>query len=189
MPNCDFYALADDCLDVLGFIFAQPGWLLYELSSEPERPTRSFRSLNAVTEAFTLCERALNFHLYAPEMRGVLVERRIDFKPGAVPGATHRFVTEGWGLIQLYFGIHRKNGDLTASHTNHNSETRAKTWARTIDTLGDPAAWDWRAVTRVSGRLCRYIRKRGVTKAWSRPVLPAANQGVVDGMARLRLNG
>ena len=29
--------------------------------------------------------------------------------------------TEGWGLIQLYFGVLRKDGTLTHSHTNHNT--------------------------------------------------------------------
>lgn len=188
MPNCDFYALAPDCEDVLRFVFQQPGWVLFELASEPDRPVRRFHSFEAFTRSFSLCEKSLHFQLYAPEMRGSVVERRIDFKPGAVPGATHRFATEGWGLIQLYFGVKGDRG-LTASHTNHNSETRAGTWSSTIGDLGDPEAWDWLAVTRVSGRLCRYIRKRAVTKAWSRPVLPAANHAVLQGQTTLLLNG
>jgi hypothetical protein len=188
MPNCDFYALAEDCRDVLRFVFEQPGWVLFELASEPDRPVRKFHSLDALTQSFSLCEQTLHFQLYAPEMRGSVHERRIDFNPGAVPGATHRFATEGWGLIQLYFGVKGDRG-LTASHTNHNSETRASSWSSTIGGLDEPGAWDWSAVARVSGRLCRYIRKRAVTKSWSRPVLPEANAAVLEGRTTLLLNG
>jgi hypothetical protein len=188
MPNCDFYALAEDCRDVLRFVFDQPRWVLFELASEPDRPLRRFQSLEALTQAFALCEQAPHFQLYAPEMRGSVHERRIDFNPGAVPGATHRFATEGWGLIQLYFGVRDDRG-LTASHTNHNSRARASTWSSTTSGPDDPAAWDWSAVTGVSGRLCRYIRERAVTKTWSRPVLPEANAAVFAGRTTRLLNG
>ena len=38
MPNCDFYALREDNEEILAFVFDQPGWLLYELSSQRDRP-------------------------------------------------------------------------------------------------------------------------------------------------------
>jgi hypothetical protein len=188
MPNCDFYAMPEDCGDVLRFVFEQPGWVLFELASEPDRPVRRFHSVDALSRSLTLCERALHFQLYAPVMLGKVHERRIDLNPGAVPGATHRFATEGWGLIQLYFGAKTDRG-LTASHTNHNSETRANAWSSTTGIHDDPAAWDWAAVARMSGRLCRYIRKRAVAKSWSRPVLPGANAAVLEGRTTLLLNG
>src|SRR5687768_17320992 len=125
MPNCDFYALADDCVRVLDFVFEQPGWVLHELASENDSSIRTFDSTHSVLAAFPLCERSLHFQLYSAEMRGAVLHRRITFKPGAVPGATFRYATEGWGLIQLYLGMRRNDGTLSACHTNHNSDRKS----------------------------------------------------------------
>jgi hypothetical protein len=185
MPNCDFYALAQDSARVLEFIFAQPGWVLYELASRPDQTTRVFRSTGAVLEAFRVGEIETHFQLYAPEMRGRVLHTRIDFRPGAVPGASHRFATEGWGLIQVYFGALKKEGTLTPSHTNHNRHTRANAWAPHTPALGDPDDWDWPAVVRTSGRLVRFIKRISAGKEGSRPVLPSAHAAIAEGRVRI----
>ena len=62
--------------------------------------------------------------------------------------------------------------ELRWSHANHNSEKRASAWATSVDRLGDPAAWDWPAVTSASSKLNRAIRRMAVGKIRSHPVLP-----------------
>lgn len=189
MPNCDFYALATDCARVLDFIFDQPGWVLHELSSEDDSPVRTFHSTRTVLTTFPLCERSLHFHLYAAEMRGAILHRKITFNPGAVPGATFRYDTNGWGLIQLNLGVLRADGSLTASHTNHNSLARAQKWEPTFPDQGAVDAWDWRAVEQTSGRLVRFIRKIASSKRFLRPVLPAAHAAQAAGQATCVLHG
>ena len=175
MPNCDFYAHGDDFREVLGFVFDQPGWVLHELSSRFDSPVVVFSSLDAVFSRCPVGQTSVHFQLYAPEMRGRVIHKRVDFKPGAVEGATHKFYTEGWGLIQLYLGFERPEG-ISHSHTNHNSAERAQTWAATPATgaLDDPRLWDWKAVSRTSGRLNRFIKKLASSKLGSRPILPGA---------------
>lgn len=173
MPNCDFYALAEDCKDILDFIFAQPGWTLYELYSQWDKPVRVFSSTESVRDTFNLCKESTHFQLYAPDMGGSVHYRRIERNAGE----TVRNSTEGWGLIQVYFGD-LSGGLLTNSHTNHNSETRAYNWSVTLPDLGDVGEWDWSGVERTSGKLVRFIRKLGVAKQGSRPVLKQAYESL-----------
>ena len=95
-------------------------------------------------------------------------------------GATFRYDSRGWGLIQLYFGQLR-NGRLSPCHTNHNSESRAKTWESTYRNLGSATKWDWKEVTRISGRLNRFIRGAAAAKEKSRPILRAAHEAQACG--------
>jgi hypothetical protein len=183
VPNCDFYALAEDCRTVLDFVFAQDGWVLHELASQPDCKVRVFRATDDVFGAFDIGKISTHFQLHAPETGGRVKHRKIVFDAGAVPGATHRYTTEGWGLIQLYLGALRA-GTLSSSHTNHNSETRAQTWSATVRTAPGPDAWDWDGVKRVSGKLVRFIRKLGVDKHGSRPILPAAHAAREAGRVR-----
>jgi hypothetical protein len=106
--------------------------------------------------------------------------RRIDFHPGARGDTTFRYCCEGWGLIQLYYGGSVGTQELRWSHTNHNTEKRASAWAPTVPRLGDPAAWNWAAVTGASGKLNRAIRRMAVSKIGSRPVLPHAGQFIAQ---------
>lgn len=187
MPNCDFYAHGEDFPQVLEFVFAQPGWVLHELGSELDRPVRVFRSADALLAASAFGSQSQHFQLHTPELGGVVTHQRVDFRPGAVPGHTHRFTTEGWGLIQLYFGQVTADSGLTNSHTNHSSELRASKWAHRAAGKGadHPTLWDWAAVRRTSGRLNRFLRKLAVAKHGSRPVLPAAHAAVERGAIRL----
>lgn len=123
--------------------------------------------------------------LYTPAMGGTVRARRIALTPNAIPGASYRFVSQGWGLIQVYFGELRDK-TLKNSHTNHNSETRATTWAPTYadeqDRVDD---WNWSEVERISGRFNRQIRKLAVSKHGSRPVLRQAHELVQRGEIQL----
>jgi hypothetical protein len=188
VPNCDFYALAPDLIDVLDFVFAQPGWLLVELASRNDQPLRSFHATREVLDgfpAFSSLRRSMHFNLYSEAMGGKVTSRRIDFTPGAVPGATFRYDSGGWGLIQLYFGALR-DGRLSNCHTNHNSERRASNWEPTYADRLDPAnTWNWAEVTRTSGRLNRFLRRMAPGKLRSRPVLQAAWEAQSTGEVKL----
>lgn len=183
MPNCDFYASRSDRVDVLDFVFAQPGWRLVELASRHDQPLRTFTTTREVVDGFPTFDsmaESLHFHLYAESMGGRIGVRRVDFKPGAVRGASFRFGSQGWGLIQLYFGQLR-DGRLRNCHTNHSTEKRAQAFAPVYGAdpgfgpaLAGVDSWDWKEVTRISSRLNRFIRRRAAGKLHSRAVMPAA---------------
>ena len=190
MSNCDFYSLASDLIEVLDFVFAQPGWRLVELASQHDRPLRTFHTTGEVLDGFPTflnLSRSLHFQLYSEAMRGRVGSKRIAFNPGAVPGATFRFDSQGWGLIQLSFGQLR-DGRLSSCHTNHNSEKRARNWEPTYaddPEMGSVDDWNWKEVSSTSSRLNRFVQRRAMGKLHSRPVLPAAWEAQIKGEVRL----
>ena len=84
-------------------------------------------------------------------------------------------------MIQLYLESPRK-GMLRPSHTNHNSETRARTLRDVIDNMGEADAWDWKEVTSFSRRLNNFIRKGSVGKEGSIVILPNAHKSRSQGI-------
>lgn len=173
MPNCDFYALEDDYRQVLDFVFAGLEVEVWDLSSELDEPLRRFSSSDEVlsTPQQQNCQWPITLHLYAPAAKGQFLIEETTLNTGQ-----RRSSSTGWGLIQLYLGA-VKDGRLHSSHTNHNSEVRARNWSHTSSdsSLGDPGAWDWSEVTRVSRRLNYRIRRLGVRKEDGRAILPGAD--------------
>jgi hypothetical protein len=181
MPNCDFYAVPDDWLQIVRFIFTNDGWILYELSSMFDCEVRSFRSVDDVKALLRSDEESYHFDLYSPEMGGSVQFRRIELNPGAVPGKTFRYATEGAGLIQFYVSQPR-DGKLRPCHTNHFSMRGAEK-----SDLGSVSDWNWRHITSMSNRLNRYIRSEAVAKRGSRPILAGAQSAFVS--AKIELLG
>ena len=180
MPNCDFYAAGEDIRFILEFVFEQPGWMLIENASEDDMPLRRFYSTAEVLTVYDRAPATALLQLYAPEMRGPIMENRVIYRPGAVPGATGRTDARGWGLIQLYLAVADEQS-IGLSHTNHNSEGRARAWEPHYAELGPVDAWDWTAVTRVSRRLNYQIRRAAVGRASGRVILPEAAARVSRG--------
>jgi hypothetical protein len=127
MPNCDFYAVGQDFRPILDFIFGQPDWTLVELASAPARPLRRFQSSDEMLDAYDLDGTDALMQVYGPTLGGAITERPIVFTRGAMGGAKGRTESAGWGLIQLYLRAGR-DGSVGLSHTNHNSEARARSW-------------------------------------------------------------
>ncbi|GAB2736868.1 hypothetical protein [Amycolatopsis magusensis] len=170
MPNLDFYAMDDDWPAVLGAVFGLGLFRVFESDSEPDRELREFQALAEVPDG----RPGRSLALFAAGSGPEPLAKRIDFLPGVRPDATFRYCCEGWGLIRLHHGTAAGTRELRRSRTNHNSEKRAAAWSATLPRLGDPADWDWKAVTSASGRLNRTIRRLAVSKIGARPVLPHA---------------
>ncbi|SEM05979.1 hypothetical protein [Rhodococcus maanshanensis] len=169
MPNLNFYAVDDDWSAVVQAVFDLELFRVFESDSEPGAELREFSEAADVPDS----RRGRSLALFVAGSGPEPLASRIDLLPGAGGGATFRYTCEGWGLIQLRYGGPWAE-ELRWSHTNHNSAKRAAAWAETLPELGDPAAWDWAAVTRASSRLNRAIRRMAVDKIGSRPVLPHA---------------
>jgi hypothetical protein len=178
MPNCDFFAARSDLDLLLDFVFNHSGCRVYEHSSPFDTPAIEFLSVSEVKGRSPLgqCKGtapSVLLQLLAPSAGEAIIER-IKLNPEYCGGATFRECVTGWGLIQLYLGGESPGG-LVPSHTNHNSETRAKNWeAQYLAKLGPASKWNWAEIERTSRRLNGFIRKIAVAKDGSRPILPEA---------------
>ncbi|BCJ58801.1 hypothetical protein C1I93_07810 [Micromonospora endophytica] len=171
VPNLDFYATENDWPTVLHAVFDSHLFRVFEADSEPDREVREFHTVDEVPAGSS----GRHLMLFVVGSGPGPTAKRIDFVPG-ISDARFRYSCEGWGLIQLHYGGPFGDQELRWSHTNHNTEKRAAAWASTLHRLGDPAAWDWTAVTSASGKLNRAIRKLAIDKIGSHPVLPGAAQ-------------
>ncbi len=187
MPNCDFYAAGEDLTQVLDFVFSVGDCRVFESYSPFDEELAEFNSTTAVRSRYPLGHCTGNapsvlLSLWLVRASAEVRPHRVSLDSTKCNGATFRFTLEGWGLIALQLGGESPNG-LVVSHTNHNSEARARKWASTYeDTLGDVSSWDWREVSRVSTRLNRYIRARlAVSKIDNRVVLPQAARLIAEG--------
>ena len=188
MPNCDFYATASDIEDVLNFVFGLEGIAIFEHYSPFDQSLVQFHSPADISRRYAdtgVCKGNAPSVLLAicpvSHMENKQV-KRITLKPGKASGASFREVIEGWGLIQLQIGGVGPKG-IVHSHTNHNSEARAKKWESTYPDLGPVADWDFRLVSSISGRINRHIRDNlAVTKIGSRPVLEDAKARIDSGI-------
>jgi hypothetical protein len=187
MPHLAFFAAPSDVVTVLAFVFAE--CQVFESYSMPGMPLRRFAALAEAIASFDECGPAgLVLMLYSPAMRGDFAIERFELKPGVVPGATWREKISGWGLIQMELpGL--QAGKLRQASTNHNSEKRARLWAKTYPNLPPVEAWDFQEVTRVSRRINRHIGGLAVRKEGSRPVLPAADAMAARGNIILSVDG
>ncbi|MBK8344680.1 MAG: hypothetical protein IPL12_16140 [Bacteroidetes bacterium] len=103
---------------------------------------------------------------------GNLFLGKSNLDPKRCNGHTYRYSTDGWGLIQLYFGGIR-NGELHQSHIGHFNEKGALKWEGTNKTNGLVNLWDWTEIQVTSRKLKYYIHnKLAARKIDSIGVLP-----------------
>jgi hypothetical protein len=171
MASIDFYALRDDIRELVHFIFEETDARVFESYSEYDAELREFRSLDELSSAFQLGSdphgngSAVLLQLWFPSVMRAVQFERITLK---VAGHSFRYRVSGVGLVQLYLGG-ESGSVVTASHYGHWSEAGARQRA-----TGDVDAVDWSALSRISGRVQRHIRKLAVAKVRGRPILPAA---------------
>jgi hypothetical protein len=177
-----FFALRDDLLSLLEFVFAETGARVFEAYSAFDRELREFESPDAIDRAFRL---GIDEHGSGSEpflqlwWSGVCPQPRIEritLKPGAVPGHSFRHAVRGWGLAQLQCGgeYSREEPTITASHFGHFSEAGAR--KKGYLESGPDAPVDWAGLQRVSQRVQRRLRTQlaGGRVAGRGPVLRAA---------------
>jgi hypothetical protein len=177
-----FFAVREDLLSLLEFVFTETGARVFESYSDFDRDLREFESADAVDRAFRL---GLDEHgtgsepflqLWWPAVCPRPRIERITLKPGAVPGHSFRHTARGWGLAQLQCGgEHSRNEPvITASHFGHFSEAGAREKGYVEN--GPDAPVDWAALQRVSQRVQRRLRTQlaGGRVPQRGPVLHAA---------------
>lgn len=155
----DFYADQTDKLTVLDFIFNETDLQVFDLSSPYGQNISQYKNSKEVTAKFDLIngnKSPVTFQLWTLRHKGGPVFRKIDLDPNRCNGHTFRYSTDGWGMIQLYFGG-LNNNILSLSHIGHFSEKDAAKWEGTNKFNGNIKDWDWKEVQATSKKLKQYI--------------------------------
>jgi hypothetical protein len=180
MPNCDFYGTPGDHEPILDWLLREGTCEIYEMYSDFEKPLKQFSSSAEVLRQFET-HKVVHLQLLVLGASPVFKPRRITLNPSKCDGATFRYTSDGWGLVQLYLTSPVAKG-LDNSHTNHNTQKRAEKWANTVKDIGKVNDWNFKKITSFSSKLNRQINTLGVGKIKSRSVLPGAlrlwNKGV-----------
>lgn len=190
MPNFGFYAARADLSAVLDFVLTGMGCRVFDAYSEPDQPLGEYRTAAEVLAAYPEdassggYARAVHLVLWRPDLGPEPLVRRIELRPGTIPGRMFRHAAEGWGLLDLQFGQVR-DGQLAPSNLAVNSEARARRWADTLsDRFGPVDAWCWPVVAQAMRQLQYHLARRlAVGRHGSRPLLPAAAAAVQNGLA------
>ncbi len=164
--NYDFFAAQNDVQTILDFIFSETDLILYELNSANGKDIRSFQKTEDVLKVFNFSNRHnpdSKFQLWSPKFKGDLVFQKIELNPLYCKGHTFRYSTEGWGLIQLYFGRLHKN-ILESSTLQLQSEKRALIWESTYKYLGAVNKWDWKEVQSTARKIKYQIHNKMAVK-------------------------
>lgn len=180
----DFFADKADKLDIFEFIFKETDLHVYDLSSQYGQEICQYKTVEEISSKFDLDNGdkfALTFQLWAPRHKGKPIFRKVDLDPKQCKGHSFRYSTEGWGLIQLFFGG-IKNNKLNQSHIGHFSEKVALKWEETNKVNGLVNLWDWKEIQASSRKLKYHVQNKLSTGK-------IASFGVLSGADNLRSQG
>ena len=171
MTWATFFAARDDLLQFFRFVYAETDCCVYEAYSRPDEKRREFPDCDSLAALSEFGAPGLHLALWSPSVGPEPRMRRIDFTPGAVPGHSHRFVTEGCSLITLLAGGVRDHS-LEASQLGW--WTEASALRKALPEL-QPEKVDWPKLTKLARQLRNQIERRlKATTASKKAVLPQA---------------
>lgn len=182
--NYDFFANKEDKLNILDFIFSKTDLQIYDLGSPYGEEICHYKNITEISSKFDfeIDEFGTMFQLWSPRHKGRPIFRKVDLDPKRCKGHTFRYATEGWGLIQLYFGG-IKNNELRHSHIGHLSEKGALNREKFYPPNGLANSWDWKEIQSTSRKLKYEIHNRlSVRKIGSFGLLSGADQLEEQGM-------
>ena len=157
MTRATFFAARDDLVDVFRFVYTETDCRVFETYSRFDEKRREFPDLEAIASLRELGEgTGLQLGLWSPASGPKPVERRVDLNPGAVPGHTHRYVTEGCSIITLQCGGVRLD-TLEATHMVW--WTKASALKKAHPELGAHSV-DWPVLGGLARRIRAHIDRR-----------------------------
>ena len=180
----NFFADKTDKLNILKFIFDKTDLHIYDSASPYEQEIFEYKSVEEISAKFDLDNGdkfAVTFQLWSPLHKGKPVFRRVILDPKRCDGRTYRYSTDGWGLIQLYFGG-LKNEELNQSHIGHFNETGALQKESTNSYNGPVCTWDWTEIQKTSRKLKYQIHNKMATRK-------VGSLGLLEGAERLEKTG
>ncbi|WP_294079919.1 hypothetical protein [Proteiniphilum sp. UBA5384] len=180
----DFFADKADKLEILEFIFKETDLLVYDSGSAYGQEICQYKTVDEIYSKFDLDNGgkfAVTFQLWTPRHKGKPLFRKIDLDPKYCNGHTFRYSTDGWGLIQLYFGG-LKDNELNLSHIGHFNEKGALKWEDTNKVNGLVSLWDWAEIQATSRKLKSHIHNKLATRK-------IGSFGVLSGADKLEKQG
>ncbi len=180
----NFFADKNDKEIILDFIFKETDLQIYDHTSAFDEEVCQYFSVEEITSKFDLINGdkfAVTFNLWSPRHSGSILFRKINLDPKRCQGHTFRYSTNGWGLIQLYFGG-QKNSELHQSHLGHFNKAGALKVENTNSIIGKVSEWDWNEIEASSRKLKYQIHNKLATKK-------IGSIGVLPGASELELQG
>ena len=180
----DFFADKEDKIKILEYIFKETDLHIYDSSSPFGQEICEYKTVEEISVKFDLDKGdkfANTFQLWTPRHKGTPIFRKVDLDPKHCNGHTYRYSTEGWGLIQLYFGG-LKNNELNQSHIGHFNEKGALKWEETNKVNGLISSWDWAEIQATSRKLKYYIHNKLATRK-------IKSFGILSGADKLETEG
>ncbi len=182
MANLDFFAANPDFEGVFDYLFSETDFRVFESYSRFGQTLREYTSFPELCAAYQIGDDehgngyAAVLKLWSPSVMQSPQIERIKLRPDKCEGFTFRFKISGFGLVQLCLGgVHARI--VTQSHYGHFSERGAARW-------GDVSSVDWSALSKLSGRVQRHVRRKlGVAKVPGKPVLAGAFDLFKEGYA------
>jgi hypothetical protein len=175
----DFFADKTDKIEILEFIFRETDLRVFDHASPFEQEIIEYENVDQISSKFDLVNGdkfAVTFHLWTLRHKGEILFRRVELDPKRCNGHTFRYSTDGWGVIQLYFGG-LKNNELNQSHIGHFNEKGALERESSNKFNGKVSNWDWTEIQKSSRRIKSYIHsKLSVRKIGSMEVLTGADR-------------
>jgi hypothetical protein len=180
----DFFADETDKIQILEFIFGETDLQVFDYASSPGQEICKYKNVDQISSKFDLVNGekfAATFNLWTPRHKGDILFRRVVLDPKRCNGQTFRYSTDGWGLIQLYFGGF-KNNELNQSHLGHFNEKGAMKHEGSNSFNGKVSNWDWKEIQLTSRKLKHYIHTRLAARK-------VGSFGVLVGAERLTKQG
>lgn len=179
MANLDFFAVRDDLLALLTFLYSETDCVVFESYSRCDEELRQFTSIAEIDAAYPIGEdppgngHAITLQLHSPSVAAPPHIKRFSLK---VSGHSFRYCVESAGLMQLYLGG-ACDGFITQSHFGHWNETGAR--QRCIFPADEV---DWARQRSLSGKIQRHIKNHlSHAKIQSRYVLAHAFSAMQSG--------
>ena len=180
----DFFADKADKLQIIQYILTDTDLQIYDASSPFGQEIFNYKSVEEISSKFDLVNGdkfAVTFQLWTPRHKGQPVFRKIELDLKRSNGHTFRYSTDGWGLIQLYFGG-LKNNQLSQSHIGHFNEAGALKNEGSTTFNGKVSSWDWTEIQTTSRKLKYQIHNKLARRK-------IGSLGVLAGADRLEIAG
>ncbi len=175
----DFFATKADKINLLDFLFKETDLRVFDLASPYGQEISEYKNTEEIVAKFDLDsggQSSLTFQLWTQRFGGDILFRKIDLSPKHCNGHTFRYSTDGWGLIQLYFGG-QKDNVLFPSHIGHFNEKGALKWENSNRFNGRVDKWNWKEIEQTSRKLKNQIHSKiAVRKIGGYGILPGADK-------------
>jgi hypothetical protein len=173
--QADYFALDEDFLDLMRFVFTETSLVVYEAYSRIDSDIRRVSSIEALREmANERTAGGLLLRGWFPDVQETVTFRRIKLNADI---GDHRTCLEGASVVQFCQGVVDR-GHLKCSSISHWNEAGALQRG-----IPDAHQVNWADLRRHSGRILRQLRnKLAVAKVQSAAVLPHAHAALSTGL-------